>query len=178
MQNIFGQYRNPYYWWWKVRKYWKIPTMHLAHIGKVTWWYGLPINIKHYNKIFDIRLSGLGWKDKYDSPRHEWDPYLSFTLFRKWQIVFIWNFRPHFSRKVKEYSSISVMTWETILDMANYNKSVTDACHDSGEWLAYHQCDDPDYQIPPTKLNALRNLTRYGFEQYCQIPRSKELKEK
>lgn len=175
---MLSEYKNPYYWWWKVRKYWKIPKLHLAHIGKITWWYGLPISHDYYNKYFDVRLSGLGWKSKYDSPRHEWDPYLCFTLFRKWQLIFIWNFRPHFSRKVKEYSTINLATWEAILEMAAFDGNIADVCH--SEWLTYHEVKDlePEYKIPPTRLSVLRNLTRYGFEQYLQIPRSKVLKNK
>lgn len=172
-------YNNPYYYWWKVRKFWKIPKLHLAHIGKITWFYGLPCRYDYYNRIFDVRLSGLGWKDKDDSPRFEWDPYLCFTFFRKWQIIFIWNFCRYFMKKEDPtyYRLSSEQTWETILYMTNYDKNIADACHSVGFYKPYERCDDPDYYIPPKSITMFRNLSGYGWEQYYKTPRSKELKD-
>lgn len=178
MNKFWHEYHNPYYYWWKVRKFWKIPKIHLAYRGKVTWFFGLPADLEYYNKYFDVKLSGLGKKDKEGSPRHEWDPYLCFTFFRKWQVIFTLNFVPYFTKNAFEYQTISMITWECILEMTEYNKNISDACHDGGFWSTYHSCDDHNYTIPPTHLNVLRNLTKYGFEQYCQTPRSKVLKNK
>jgi hypothetical protein len=36
-----------------------------------------------------FRFNGLGWKDKYDSPRFEWSPTFSIYFF-KWQFVMWW----------------------------------------------------------------------------------------
>lgn len=121
---MVNEYNNPYYWWWKVRKFWKMPKIHLAHIGKITWRFGLPCSIESYNRIFDCAISGLGWKDKYDEPRFEWDPYLCFTFFRKWQIIFVWNYCSYFINAKYEIMEIetSQHTWESILWMANYNQ--------------------------------------------------------
>lgn len=170
-----GQYTNPYYYWWKVRKYWKMPKIHLAHLGKVTWWHGLPTSINYYSKYFDIRLRGLGWKDKCNYPSYEWDPYLCFTFFRKFQIIFTWNFCPYFYNH-QEYNTINMFTWEAILAMVNYGKNITDACHDFGEYQTFNYCENPDYEIPVTNISIIRNLTDFGIQQYYKIPRSEQLK--
>ena len=173
---MIGQYKNPYYYWWKVHKYWKMPKIHLTHIGKVTWWHGLPLNINYYSKYFDIRLQGLGWKDKCNYPIYEWDPYLCFTFFRKFQIIFTWNFCPYFYNH-QEYNTINMFTWEAILAMVNYGKNITDACHDFGEYQTFNYCENPDYEIPVTNISIIRNLTDFGIQQYYKIPRSEQLKE-
>ena len=37
-----------------------------------------------------FKITGLGWKDKYETPRHEWDP--SFIIyFFKWQFCIFWR---------------------------------------------------------------------------------------
>lgn len=172
-----GEYTNPYYHWWKVHKYWKIPKIHLAHIGKVTWWHGLPIKLDYYSKYFDVKLSGLGWKDKYGFPDFEWDPYLAFTFFRKWQIIFIWNFCPYFLNKKDpiHYKWSSDLTWETILKMSHFGTTISDACHNTGFYEPYDSCSDLDYYIPSRPITMFRNLTRKGWEEYYKTPRSKQL---
>ena len=88
---IWNEYRNPFYVWWKCRKVFKFPYVHL-YIGRVTWFFGMPIIRDIYNRIIDFRMSAVGWKLKYDNVVHEWDPYIVFTFFRKWQIMFIFNY--------------------------------------------------------------------------------------
>ena len=60
--------------------------------------------IKPYNEIFEDKMNGsypvpkkigfnfvpLGWKTKYDSYRHEWNPMWSFVFF-KWQIALMFT---------------------------------------------------------------------------------------
>ena len=70
---IWNEYHNPFYIWWKCRKYFKFPNIKI-HTGGLTWFFGYPICKEYLNKFIDFRMSALGWKDKYNSPRHEWDP--------------------------------------------------------------------------------------------------------
>lgn len=177
-ENLLNEYRNPYYWWWKVRKYWKRPKMHLAHVGKITWWYGLPCNTELYNKYFSVKLMGLGWKNKHDAACFEWNPYLCFTLFRKWQLIFMWSFRPHFIKSDSNFHGTieNELTWEAIVEMVWKNKTVSDACHDVGEAKPYDTCNDSDYYIPSRVITPFRNLTNYGWLQYYETPRSKQLR--
>lgn len=114
---LWNEYHNPIYYWWKVRKYFKFPSIRF-YKGKKTWFFGLPIRNDCYNRFIDIRLSGLGWKDKYNSPRFEWHPYIMIMFFRKWQIIWIFYYKPDH-------------TWEAILDYLYYGKSIEEAIEDN-----------------------------------------------
>lgn len=148
-------YKNPYYYWWKVRKFWKMPKIHLAHIGEITWWFGLPCSREHYNKYLDISISGLGWKDKDNEPRFEWDPYFCITLFRKWQIIWVWNYCPYFMKQVNKAIEIetSIHTWEAILSMVEY-----EATYISNPSLGHYK----DGKWVDTELPVTSNLTLDG----------------
>lgn len=88
----WNEYNNPWYVWWKCRKYFKKPKWRLFNCGKIEWFFGLPCRHDYYNRILDIKFSSLGWKDKYNSPRHEWDPYINIVFLRKWQIFWIFTY--------------------------------------------------------------------------------------
>lgn len=117
---IINQYNNPLYYWWKVRKIFKRPKCHLI-IKKNLWFFGLPIRRDYYNPIISIRFSGLGWKWKYDEVRHEWDPYIQICLFRKYHIVWIFNWIKYDDL---DSDTISMATWEAILDYLHKHKTV------------------------------------------------------
>ena len=112
---IWNEYHNPFYIWWKCRKYFKFPSIK-TYIGKLTWFFGFPIRDEYLNKFVDFRISALGWKDKYDSPRHEWDPYISIVLFRKWQLLILFGYWGKTNDGVKDLA-----TWEAMLDYLYYN---------------------------------------------------------
>lgn len=114
----WNKFHNPLYHWWKVRKYFKRPKCHKQIFGKIGWFYGLPYRNDYYNRFVDIRFSALGWKDKYNSPRHEWDPYIAITLFRKWQICWVFNW---ISPKDGHSGTRNMATWEAILDYIYYD---------------------------------------------------------
>ena len=101
--------------WWKCRKYFKFPSIKI-HIGKLTWFFGFPIRTDYLNKFVDFRISALGWKDKYNSPRHEWDPYISIVLFRRWQLLILFGYWGKTNDGVKDLA-----TWEAMLDYLYYN---------------------------------------------------------
>lgn len=54
----WNEYRNPWYHWWKARKYFKRPrpTFYLERT------FGLPIRRDYYSPV--IGFHALGWKDK------------------------------------------------------------------------------------------------------------------
>ena len=129
ISKLWNEYHNPWYHWWKVRKIFKRPKCHF-YKGKITWFFGFPCRSNYLNSIVDIRFSSLGWKDKYSSPRHEWDPYISIVFFRKWQLLWIFNWVD----KNDEYSNTrSMATWEAILDHLYYKKSI-DWCKRNHVW--------------------------------------------
>lgn len=120
VSKLWNEYHNPLYHWWKGRKYFKRPKAHL-HIGNVEWFFGFPCRKDYLNPIIDFRMSGLGWKDKWNTPRHEWDPYISITLFRKWQILWMFNW---VNKNDKNSATRSMATWEALLDHIYYKKSI------------------------------------------------------
>ncbi len=122
------EYRFPYHHWWKARKIFKRPRIHFIFSKRKMWFYGLPICDKYYNKVLDIRMSVLGYKWKYGSPRHEWDPYISVILFNKYHFLWVFNW---VSKLDKDSTTSSMATWEAILDYL-YNKIPVD------KLVAYH----------------------------------------
>lgn len=115
----WNKLHNPLYHWWKVRKDFKRPRAHFIASKNPIWFYGFPIRSDYLNRVIDIRFKALGWKDKYNSPRHEWDPYISILLFRKYHLLWTFNWTDPL-----DYSSSSMATWEAILDMLYYGKSL------------------------------------------------------
>lgn len=152
---LWNEYRNPFYHYWKVRKLFKRPKCHFKR-GKNIWFFGLCINKKYYNPILSIKLHGLGWKTKWDEYRHEWDPYIQIRLFRKWDLIWIFNWVD----KNDEYSSTrSMATWEAILGYL-YDQKDLKKCIDNNQWLSG---GDRDNAITITPYD---NLTKLGKNIY------------
>lgn len=97
---------------------------------------------------------GLGWKDKWDSPRHEWNPVWSFVFF-KWQIAIIFN--------------LDTYSWESYLTYKYYckKKDVLERLKESRKlnpnvWVRYDKDDErveTDYF-----LKSLTNKWRKKFK--------------
>ena len=101
---------NPLRTWWKVRKWFKFPkpSIYFGHI--VT---GLPMGFP--NKWIELHCYDVTWKDKYDSPRFEFEPQINLELFKKYQLLLTFK------------TSNDDVYWETILDIVYYNKSLKEA---------------------------------------------------
>lgn len=128
--NRWNEYHNPFYYWWKARKYFKRPKIHFI-CGKDIWFFGLPVRKDYYNSIISIRSESLGWKWKYDEVRHEWDPYFQIVFFRKYHLIWLFNW----INKKDEYSNTrSMATWEAILDYL-YNKKTIEECINEHRWV-------------------------------------------
>ena len=113
----WNTYHNPWYHWWKARKYFKRPKAHFL-FTKNFWTFGLPCRRDYYNPILSINFDALGWKDKYNSPRHEWDPMINIVFFRTWHLIWIFNWVD----KTDDHSNTrSAATWEAILDYLYYS---------------------------------------------------------
>lgn len=69
-----------------------------------------------YSKVY-IELDGLQWKDKFRSPRHEYNPHLTIKFFNK-------IFELEWTTKDFLYDTTY---WETVLDIAVYNRTVLEA---------------------------------------------------
>lgn len=45
----------------------------------------------HYGKLFSIIIRDVQWKDKYNTPRHEENPFISIALFNKFFFNWSWE---------------------------------------------------------------------------------------
>lgn len=149
----WNEYNNPFYVWWKCKDWFLSPSCHI-YCGKKTWFFGLPITDRYYNKILDIRFSAVGWKWKYERIEHEWDPYIAITLFKKWQLIFIFNY---VVKKDKNSGTRNIATWEAMLDIVYNNKSLCQAVN-GHQW----------YKCPDKKevITIKNNLSYDGFFEY------------
>lgn len=150
----WNEYRNPWYHWWKARKYFKRPKAHFL-FRKNFWTFGLPIRRDYYSPVIDIGFHALGWKDKWDSPRHEWDPMICITFFRTWHLLWIFNWA---TKHKKDSITGSMATWEAILDYTRYDKSLSYVV-DNHIWSYDHDGEKVYISIVP-------NMTREGLNKY------------
>lgn len=150
----WNEYRNPWYHWWKARKYFKRPKAHFL-FRKNFWTFGLPIRRDYYSPVIDIGFHALGWKDKWDSPRHEWDPMICITFFRTWHLLWIFNWA---TKHKKDSITGSMATWEAILDYTRYDKSLSYVV-DNHIW-SYDRDGEKVY------ISIVPNMTREGLNKY------------
>lgn len=66
-----------------------------------------PMNRKNTGKILDIYGCDLLWKDKYNTPRYEYFPFIAITFFKRFQIGIIF---------IIDTSDIPKNTWESTQD--------------------------------------------------------------
>lgn len=119
--------RNKYFSWYvenplktynKIKKYFK-PLKPTFYLGK-TWGSGA--------KILDIECWDLCWKSKWNSPRHEWDPYFKLALFNKWEFRITWSYiNDSGDNESMEY-------WESALNWLYFNKDLQDSVEDATGW--------------------------------------------
>ena len=64
-----------------------------------------------------IIFQDVGWKDKYDTPRFEYPPYVWIHIY-KWNWVWYWGLSPHQSHRNDEY-------WEQALWYLYYFKTIS-----------------------------------------------------
>lgn len=165
---------NPLRTWWKARKYFKFPNI-CIYGGKLNYQYPYACRDR-IGKILDINFSDLGWKDKYDSPRHERNPYIFICLFRFLCINII--FYKRFYDEIDRPKDGSMEYWEYILDYLYYQKELTLA----NSWMYtskifktidhYGESEDGsddkykylDIRIPIEKYS----LNKKGIKELCQ----------
>lgn len=122
---------NPLKTYNKVKKYFK-PLSRFTQFSKVNIGSGFPM---HYARILDIRSYDVMWKDKFNSPRHEYDPCISIVFFRKWKIFIDWRFM---ELNHGELENHSCEYWEAVLDFLYYKKNLQMAVKENTGWYRYN----------------------------------------
>lgn len=112
--------RNPFKTWWKARKYFKFPEIRVCF---TTSKYSFPYASGYWRgKILDVCIKDVTWKDKWDSPRHEYNPVIFISLFSKFSlwIQFTMSYKNEFGEK----EDGSMEYWEYILQYVYYKQSL------------------------------------------------------
>lgn len=156
---IWNQYNNPYYYWWKVRKHFVRPKWKLVYHGKEpTWFYGMYINSEYYNRFFDFQIKGLGWKSKWGEYRHEWDPMIILTIFRKYQCVWMLTY---VNDQDPDSHTRNVATWEAILDMTSGKHPPLSKIIENHTWIRYKNNEDELSDDSKIYITIDKNIRSY-----------------
>lgn len=84
-------------------------------------------------KILELNAFDLTWKDKYNSPRHEYNPRIFFSLFDYIHLYVVWTIGD---------SMDDMVYWEAILNWMYYGKSLQEAIKESIGWQNYNKETD------------------------------------
>lgn len=79
----------------------------------------------HYGKFISISIHDVQWKDKWRTPRHEENPFVSIGIFNKWFFNWTWKLPAHL--RTKQHDELDY--WEQALwylYYASYNKKKKD----------------------------------------------------
>lgn len=148
----FGVFiQNPIKTWWKARKYFKFPKVSFNLVWRwlprsIEKDFAEQLKIKTYKifgkrfyfsnellhcpyaslnyigKIIDIDIHDVSWKDKWDFPRHEDNPFIYVCLFGS--IGFRVTFYQSYIDPDCTQRNCSMEYWEYMLDYLYYNKSL------------------------------------------------------
>lgn len=107
--------------WWKARKYFRFPKVKVKCSYNP---YDSPYGLLSYGgNILDLSIIGLGWKDKWDTPRHEHNPYIWLMLFKKYHF-YVEFYMSGFNEdcSVRDYS---MEYWEYMLNYLYYSHNLS-----------------------------------------------------
>ena len=166
---------NPFKTWWKARKYFKRPSIK-CHFGLLK--YSFPYANRDYiGKIIDISIHDVMWKDKYNSPRHERNPYVWICLFRLFRFEI--STRINALTETGKVEDRSMFYWEYLLDYLYYSKSLKiSRCWEHSSKV-YHYTkyysnreDGEEDQIVPYKMviqTPLFSLNKNGLKEFNKL---------
>ena len=166
---------NPFKTWWKARKYFKKPSIK-CHFGLLK--YSFPYANRDYiGKIIDISIQDVMWKDKYNSPRHERNPYVWICLFRLFRFEI--GTRINALTETGKVEDRSTFYWEYLLDYLYYSKSLkinqcweyTSKVYTRIKYYSNREDGEED-QIVPYKMviqTPLFSLNKRGLKEFNKI---------
>lgn len=82
------------------------------------------------SKIIDFTSFDITWKDKYNSPRHEFNPRIQLSLFN--YIHFVLEFI------LSKDDLENMVCWESILNWLFYNKNLQESINITSGWTRYN----------------------------------------
>ena len=110
----------------------RIPVnIHIDILGED---YGPGGRMMDQGRIFTAESSGVGWKTKWGTPRFENNPYMRFTFFAKYTIVFVWSFRWTFGTPREERMD-NDQYWEQVIWCGVYRDMDLEKGRDTWEWV-------------------------------------------
>ena len=166
---------NPFKTWWKARKYFKRPSFK-CYFGLLK--YSFPYANRDYiGKIIDISIQDVMWKDKYNSPRHERNPYVWICLFRLFRFEI--STRINALTETGKVEDRSTFYWEYLLDYLYYSKSLKiNQCWEYSSKV-YHYTkyysnreDGEEDQVVPYKMviqTPLFSLNKNGLKEFNKL---------
>lgn len=166
---------NPFKTWWKARKYFKKPSIK-CHFGLLK--YSFPYANRDYiGKIIDISIQDVMWKDKYDSPRHERNPYVWICLFRLFRFEI--STRINALTETGKVENRSTFYWEYLLDYLYYSKSLkinqcweyTSKVYTRTKYYSNREDGEED-QVVPYKMviqTPLFSLNKNGLKEFNKL---------
>ena len=166
---------NPFKTWWKARKYFKKPSIK-CHFGLLK--YSFPYANRDYiGKIIDISIQDVMWKDKYNSPRHERNPYVWICLFRLFRFEI--GTRINALTETGKIEDRSTFYWEYLLDYLYYSKSLkinqcweyTSKVYTRIKYYSNREDGEED-QIVPYKMviqTPLFSLNKNGLKEFNKL---------
>ena len=166
---------NPFKTWWKARKYFKRPSVKF-YFGLLK--YNYPYANRDYiGKIIDISIQDVMWKDKYDSPRHERNPYVWICLFRLFRFEI--GTRINTLTETGKVEDRSTFYWEYLLDYLYYSKSLkinqcweyTSKVYTRTKYYSNREDGEED-QVVPYKMviqTPLFSLNKRGLKEFNKL---------
>jgi hypothetical protein len=122
---------NPLKTWMKARKYFKMPKISFHPFLNLR--HNCPyISYKNVAKILEIAMHDVGWKDKWDSPRHERNPYIWVCFFRRFG--FSINFDIYYKDEFGLTQSGDGYYWEYLLEWLHYKEMKTLRCYSAWQY--------------------------------------------
>ena len=166
---------NPFKTWWKARKYFKRPSLKF-HFGLLK--YSFPYANRNYiGKIIDISIQDVMWKDKYNSPRHERNPYVWICLFRLFRFEI--STRINTLTETGKVEDRSMFYWEYLLNYLYYSKSLKiNQCWEHSSKVYYYtkyysnREDGEEDQVVPYKMviqTPLFSLNKRGLKEFNKV---------
>lgn len=123
-----------FYWENPLKTYNKIRNYFLPIKPKFQWTFGF----RNKAKILEINSFDLTWKDKYNSPRHEFNPRMFFSLFNYIHLYINWT--------LGKDSMHDMVYWEAALDWIYYGKDLQQAC--TTGWSEWNK-ETQSYELMP-----------------------------